>query len=271
MKSTSSGPKLTMTVVPEKQGARPVVITVSNKTKRSRYVNPSDSAVRLAGQLKIGDKVNVSYDQLYSTRTFTGARVVESADSASTPLAFSFRSLQRVRHGKEYYQAVVAGKGAVTWTFLLPNVEAEASPTETESAGDKASPRASKIPGQPTPDPELLKKVRKYRSGDEVHLTYEPYKYVFALKDIETVQQEGEGVLTVNKETTRSGKKYWMLSILTRRRSVVAFVPPADAGGDGAGSAGLLATVKEIKLRQKVAFKYRREGGLNWLDEISAQ
>ena len=270
MKSTSSGPKLTMTVVPEKRGARPVVITVSNKTKRSRYVNPSASAVRLAGQLKIGDKVNVSYDKLYSTRTFTGARVVESADSASTPMAFSFRSLRRVRHGKEYYQAVVAGKGAATWTFLMPNVEAE-SPTETESPTGKASPRASRIPGQPTPDAELLKKVRKYRSGDEVHLTYEPFKYVFALKDIETVQQEGEGILTVSKETTRSGKKYWMLSILTRRRSVVVFVPSADAGGDGAGSAGLLATVKEIKPKQKVAFKFRREGGLNWLDEISAQ
>ena len=54
---SSCGPQLTMTVVPEKKGARPVVIAIANKTKKSRYVNPADAAVRLAGQLKIGDKV----------------------------------------------------------------------------------------------------------------------------------------------------------------------------------------------------------------------
>lgn len=253
-----------MTVIPEKS-SQPVVLTIPNKTKKSRYINPAEGVKRLAGQLKIGDKIQISYDKLYSTRTYKSGRSVGSSDTGAKPMVFSFVSTRKIRHGKEYYQAVVAGKGRRTWTFLMPNVEPDAGADASAAAGVR------KIPAQPTPDPELAEKIKKYRRGDEVHLTYEPFKYVFALKDIETVQHSDEGILQVSRETTRSGKKMQMLHIRTPKRSVLVFVPAGTEAEGETTKADLVATVKEIKLRAKVAFKYRKEGGLNWLDEISVQ
>lgn len=251
-----------MTVIPEGEGQKPVVVTVPNKAEKSRLVDPPDAVVRLAAQLRIGDEVRIRYDKLGTTQTFRSAQPVPSSGK---PIVFAFASLKEVRHGKADYQAVVAGSGRMSWTFLIPNVE---PPARTTGSGSTAGKSA----GAPSPDPALLKKVSKYRRGDEVYLTYEPHEYTFALQDIETVQHSAEGILQASTQTTRSRKTVRTLHILTDKQSILLFVPPAGAETEGDSTPGhLLGAVKGLKPKQKVAFKYRTEGGLHWLDEISVR
>ena len=56
-----------------------------------------------------------------------------------------------------------------------------------------------------------------------------------------------------------------LVQVRLGRTSLLLQVP-----ADGDDSESLIATVKELKPQQKVQLTYRREGGLCWLDEISA-
>ena len=256
-----------MVVVPDGRNQQPVAITVPNQKSRSRSVNPPGAVEQLAGSLKVGDRVRVSYDKFYSRRTYTAASRLGGSsstdDGQGDVTTFTFTSLRKLRHGGSYHAAVTAGKGGMSWTFLLPNVPG-GEPMSTTSARPTA--------GGPTPDAKLLAEVKKYRSGDPVRLTYEPYKYVFALKDIQPVQLSASGMVRLNKQITRSGKPYRLLHVLQLRRNLVMFLPLADPKSPDQGAkpdADLIAAVEAIKPKQKVTCKYHKQGGLYILDEIA--
>ena len=272
VESKSSGPNLTLVVVPDGKGQQPVAITVPNQKSRGRSVNPPASVERLASSLKVGDRLRVSYDKFYSRRTYSSASRVGSSSGTSGGqdklTTFTFTSLRKVRHGGSYHTAVTAGKGNISWTFLLPNVPGG------EPMGGGSSTSARRTPGAPTPDAKLLAEVKKYRRGDPVRLTYEPYKYVFSLKDIQPVQLSASGVVRINKPMTRSGKPYRLLHVLHLRRNLVMLLPLADPKAEGQGDQGnadLIAAVEAVKVKQKVSCKYHKQGGLYILDEITVQ
>ena len=247
-----------MTVAQEGKKAGVVTITVPNQKSKNKSstVNPPADVQRLADTLKVGDRLNVSYDQLGSSRTHKGA-VASGASSSSEDeedITFDFLSVRKVRHDGQYHEAIVVGKGKVTWTFLLPNVPADADAKATQT----------------NPDPDLLAKVRKYRRGDEVTVSHTPYKYSFLLEDIETVRRTGEGVVTANREV-RSGEPRRMVQVLLDGKPLTMFLPLTRADGGEYPSQDLLVAAEGIKPRQKVAFTYRREGGRYLLDEITVQ
>lgn len=256
--STSEGPALTMTVAQEGKKAGVVTITVPNqksKTK-SRTLNPPAPVRKLADTLKVGDPVKVSYDQLGSRRTYKSAAAsgVSSSGGDEAGITFEFLSMRKVRHDGQYHDAVTVGKGKVVWTFLLPNVPADADAKATQT----------------NPDPDLIAKVRKYRRGDEVTISHTPYKYAFLIEDIETVRRTGEGVVTANREV-RSSTPCRMIQVLADGKSLTMFLPLKAAEGEAYPASDLLAAAEGVKSKQKVAFTYRREGGRYLLDEITVQ
>lgn len=273
VESKSSRPCLTMVVVPDGRGQQPVAITVPNQKSRSRSVNPPAAVERLAGSLKVGDRVRVSYDKFYSRRTYKSASRAGASSSTSggqgNLTTFTFTSLRKVRHGGSYHAAVTAGKGNISWTFLLPNV-----PGGEPMGGASSTSARRAAANDPTPDAKLLAEVKKYRRGDPVRLTYEPYKYVFAMKDIQPVQLSASGIVRLNKQMTRSDKPYRLLHVLQMRRNLVLLLPLADPKSPDQGAKGdadLIAAVEAIKPRQKVNCKYHKQGGLYILDEIAVQ
>jgi len=155
-----------MTVLPDGKGQKPVTMTVPNKEKNSRTIEPPDSVKTLAGQLKVGDTVKVNYETTAMKCTFRSAEVTNGLNTRKdTP--FTFIAMRRLKHAGKNYLAVFAAKGSVTWSFLIPN---------TDSG----------------PDPDLVKKTKALRRGSLVKLTYKPFQYTFELKDIEVVPKAAE-------------------------------------------------------------------------------
>lgn len=270
-----------MTVVPDGKNTRPVTITIPNTSAKSRTISPPAQVASLADKLKVGDPVRVSYDQLGSMRTYkaisplapTGVAPGKGkgkgkgkgrteAATAAEPMTFTFSSTRKVRYNGTYYEAVTATKGSLSWTFLLPN-------TEVLSSGGGSTGKSPAAAGKPSPDPELLAKVKRYRRGDEVSLSYKPSNYVFLLSDIEAVQLSDEGTVTTNREI-RSGRLYRMVQVRAARTLVLCVPLEADDGGPAA-SQKLIAAAEALKPRQKVAFKYHKQGGRCLLDEITVQ
>ncbi len=164
--ATTAGPCLTVTVLPEGKGKKPITMTIPNKEKKSKTINPPDSVKTLASQLKVGDTINVNYETTSTKCTFRSAEATGRLNTQNdTP--FTFIAVRRLRHAGKNYQAVCAAKGSVTWSFLIPN-------------------------GDSGPDPDLMKKTKEIRRGSQVKLTYEPFQYTFQLKDIEVVPKAAE-------------------------------------------------------------------------------
>jgi len=166
--TTGMGPCLTMTVLPSGKDKKPVTITVPNAdtSKKARTIDPPAAVKTLAGQVKVGDTVNVVYESTRTTCTLCSASASGSpSDNKDEP--FTFIAVRRTRHGGKSYMAVCAAKGSMTWNFLIPN-------------------------GDSGPDAELLKKTKTLRRGNQIKLTYEPFQYTFQLKDIEVVPKAAE-------------------------------------------------------------------------------
>ena len=161
------GPCLTMTVLPAGKGKKPVTITVPNADtkKKARAIDPPAAVKTLAGQVKVGDTVNVTYESTRTTCTLCSASASGSSNTEDTP--FTFVAVRRVRHAGKSYMAVCAARGSMTWNFLIPNADSR-------------------------PDPELLKKTKALRRGNQIKLTYEPFLYTFQLKDVEVVPKAAE-------------------------------------------------------------------------------
>ena len=155
-----------MTVLPEGKGKKPITMTVPNTEKKSKAINPPDTVKTLAGQLKVGNTVKVNYETTSTTCTFRSAEATGGLN-AQNDTPFTFIAVRRLKHAGKNYQAVLAAKGSVTWSFLIPN-------------------------GDSGPDPDLVKKTKKIRRGNQVKLTYEPFQYTFQLKDIEVVPKAAE-------------------------------------------------------------------------------
>ncbi|HUU92979.1 MAG TPA: hypothetical protein VM238_17440 [Phycisphaerae bacterium] len=161
------GPCLTMTVLPAGKEKKPVTITVPNAdmTKKARTFDPPAAVKTLAGQVKVGDTVSVTYESTRTTCTLCSVSASGSTNTEDTP--FTFVAVRRIQHAGKPYQAVCAARGSLTWNFLIPN-------------------------GDSGPDPELLKKTKELRRGNQIKLTYEPFQYTFQLKDIEVVPKAAE-------------------------------------------------------------------------------
>lgn len=272
-----------MTVVPD--GKNPVTIIIPNTSAKSRTISPPAQVASLADKLKVGDPVRVSYNQLGSMRTFKSisrlapkgvtpgkgkakgkgkGKGKTKAATAAKPMTFTFSAMRKVRYNGAYYEAITTTKGILSWTFLLPNAR-------VLSSGGGSTGKSPAAAGKPSPDPKLLAKVKKFRRGDEVSLSYKPSNYVFLLSDIKAAQLSDKGTVTTNREIRSGGRLYRMIQVRTAAKTLILRVSLEADEGSPAASQKLIAAAEATKPRQKVAFKYRKQGGRCLLDEITVQ
>jgi hypothetical protein len=187
--STRTGPCLTMTVIPEitepTQKPTPLTIMVPNK-ENTRGLAPPESVEMLSGQLRVGDKVSVTYQKsglnnVYksASREAGGANAADSgsnepgAASGDTNDTFVFVRAQKIRLGPKSYDAVVAARGTLSCVFLMADAEAKEA-----------------LMGPPAPADGLAEKVKACQRGAKVRLKYQPHKYFFWLQDMEVLETE---------------------------------------------------------------------------------
>lgn len=161
-----------MTVVPDGPSKKPITLLVPNRMKESRTIEVSEAVTSLAGQLKVGDTVNLTYESSAGKATFSSATVTPGVTEEDT--SFTYAGTRKVTHRGKACQAVVASRGSLSWTFLLPDKDGSAADDSKKTAYE--------------PDPELLKKLKEFRRGVAVRLTYKPSEFVFWLDSIEPVE-----------------------------------------------------------------------------------
>jgi len=174
-----------MTVVPDGPGKKPITLLVPNKMKESRTIEVSEAVKSLAGQLKAGDSVNLTYESSAGKATFSSATVTPGVTEEDT--TFTYGGTRKVSHRGKACQAVLASRGSLSWKFLLPDKNADADD------GKKTAYQ---------PDPELLKKLKELRRGVAVRLTYKPSEFVFWLDSIEPVEPATPAAATAQPAAT---------------------------------------------------------------------
>ena len=175
---TPQGSCLTMTVVPETQEKTPITVNIPVAKKDNGAVEPPDSVKSLAGQLRVGDELELTYVKSGTTLKYSEASAKGGGSPASDDAAvFTFSARRMVPFRGKQVEAMVVGRGPMTWTFLLPDADPKDDAYQ--------------------PDAELLKKVKECRRGNRVRLTYDPADFVFWLRGIEIVRapddKKGQG------------------------------------------------------------------------------
>jgi len=171
--ATREGPCLTMTVVPNTVTRTPLTVQVP-AVKKDKDKGPAavpDAVKSLAGQLRVGDEIQLTYVKSGTALMYSAASAKGPADPARDEASvFTFSGRRTVTVGGQRVEAAVVTRGPVTWTFLVP----DADPKED---GYQA-------------DAELLKKVKDCKRGNTVRLTYDPAEYMFWLRGIEVVKPD---------------------------------------------------------------------------------
>jgi hypothetical protein len=155
-----------MTVVPETEDKTPLTVNIPTTKKENGAVEPPDAVKSLGGQLRVSDEVQLTYVKADTGLKYCAASAKGSADpKRDEATVFTFVARRTVALRGKQVEAVTVGRGAATWTFLLPDADPK----------DEAY----------QPDAGLLKKVKECRRGNTVRLAYDPAEFVFWLRDIE--------------------------------------------------------------------------------------
>jgi hypothetical protein len=164
-----------MTVIPETKEPTdkptPMTIMVPNKDG-ARGLAPPDSVEALSGQLRVGDKLSLTYQKSGLRRSFRKASP-DGGGSNAADRVFTFVRSQSVRLGRKRHDAVVASLGPVTCVFLIADAEAKDA-----------------FDGPPAPAPDLRTKIKACLPGARMRLKYEPHNFFFWLQDVEAVKSD---------------------------------------------------------------------------------
>jgi hypothetical protein len=158
-----------LTVVPETQEKTPITVNIPVARKENGAVEPPDAVKSLGGQLRVGDELELTYLKSGGSLKYSKASAKGGGGPASDDAAvFTFIAPRTAPFRGKQVEAVVVGRGPMTWTFLLPDADPKDAAYQ--------------------PDAELLKKIKECRRGNRVRLTYDPADFVFWLRGIEIVR-----------------------------------------------------------------------------------
>ena len=248
-----------MVLLPKGQ-RKTTTLIVPNKGAKDRKINPRADVAKLAGRLKIGDTVRFGYSSLAGRMTVTKLSITRFAGRPDAePKPFIFVSSRKLRTTKQSCLAVTARRDTTSWTFLAD------LPEEKDSKGEVGADAAESGAAR-----ALAEKAGRFRPGDLVSLEYKTVDYRFILTDIRARRMSGRGRLVRLGKRNIEGTVHDMALIATAGLPLSAVVPTVK-GDDGrpAGDPKVTGAMKDLKLKQPVEFKYRREGGIIWLDEIA--
>jgi len=219
------------------------ILVVPNKSDKDSGLNPPGDIVDLAKDLKVGNKVRVTY--IEDNGLIKVKKLVQEGSDIGEP--YVFESYGTARIGGENRMIVRANRDGCSTEFSIPN---QAGPD-----------------GKPVPEPNLAGKVKEYRRSDIVDLKYDCEDYRFILRDVTPFpMSEGGAVVAVQNKTVGGETCRVLVVSVPTKGTRTLYVP---AGKDA--SPALTATAAGIRPSQAAEFKYFRKGGYCWLTEIAVK
>jgi len=253
-------------IVPKGRSTR-ISLNVPNSSPNSKTPTPIASVARMAGSLKLGDRVTINYSSLagrtWMTSVARAAGPLKSKGGSSggdqtASEAFVFVASRKIRTSSGLRVAVLARKGSIMWTFHLPP-----EPSDTNAKPQPYSRSTKTADSESNKPASLSEQSAAFSPGDVVALGYKTVNYKFVLESIEAYRMSATGRLVRTGKRSIRGVKYDTVYVRTPKQSLSLVVPLTEA-------TTLVSTLKTLKTGQNVDIAYRKQGGVMWLDEITA-
>jgi len=228
---------------------------VPNMSVNDAAINPPPSIAKLAKTLRVGDAVEFNYliinDKIYAA-PITLLKPL-SRKSGTAPFTFIRSYTKRV--GRNKFRYVIANAGVIPCTFRVAE--------------------GVSLKGRPEPDRKVTDALKGFCLGDKVELDYETMDYQFVLKGIRQCTLSGRGELTKITHRRFRGRKHVVAVIRTPKRTLKLtdpepIIPPkGNAPTAMSLDSPVQAALKKLQPGDHVTFKYRRKGGIYWLDQVA--
>ena len=246
---------LTMSVAID-QGRHVQKIRIPNITPNSITLNPGADIKKLADTLRIGDAVKFKYtiigNRIYGTKISLLKRLSAESGAAS----FVFIGSKLVGSGKQKIMTVTANAGVTPCTFRVP-----------EEVDDK---------GRPRPLAKVTDALKTFCRGDLLELEYKTVDYQFVLTGVKAARKSSRGVIVKVIDGKIKGYKHMGAMIKTTKRTLTLTDPEPvielklQNVTSPTPDPPVQTALKTLKPGDYVMFKYRRQRGVYWLDEIYA-
>jgi hypothetical protein len=245
--------RLTMSVAID-EARRVQRIILPNTDPDAATLDPGKSIKKLAETLKIGDAVGFYYMMVYNRIYATGVTLVKPLPSEPGAAPFTLIGSKIVRSGKQNVMILTANAGVIPCTFRV-----------AEEIDDK---------GQPRPSRKVTDALKQFCRSDLLELEYKTVNFQFVLTGIKAARRSGEGVLTKITDRKFEGYKHMVAKIKTSKRTLTLTDPEAVIELELKNVASpppdppVQTALKSLGPDDYVMFKYRRQRGVYWLDEI---
>ncbi|MDP6634600.1 MAG: hypothetical protein QGG42_06865 [Phycisphaerae bacterium] len=244
---------LTMSVAID-EARRVQKVIIPNKDPKSVVIAPDSQVKKLAETLKIGDAVKFNFMILNNRIYAANVLMVKPVSTESGAAPFTFIGTKSVRVGKQNIMTVTANAGVIPCTFRVPE--------EVDSKG--RSRPLSKVADQ----------LKKFCRSDLLELEYKTVNYQFVLTGVKAARRTDQGVIVKITSGKIKGYKHMVAKIKTARRTLTLTDPEAVIElklknvANPTPDPPVQTTLKTLKPNDYVMFKYRRQRGVYWLDEI---
>ena len=244
---------LTMSVTIDK-AQRVQRIIIPNADPDGVVIDPGERIEKLAETLKIGDAVFFHYMMIYNRIYATGIKLVKRLPDRPGAAPFTFIGKKIVRSGKGGMMTVTANAGMIPCKFRVPE-EVDAN-------------------GISRPSSKVADALKQFCRSDLLELEYKTENFQFVLTGVKAARKTGHGALVKITGRKIKGYKHMVAMIKTPRRTLTLVDPEAVIKLELANVADpppdppVQTALKSLKPGDYVMFKYRRQRGVYWLDEL---
>ena len=216
--------------------------------------NPGKHVKKLSETLKIGDAVGFHF-LMVSERIFAAGITLEKplpSEPGAAP--FTLISTKTVRSGGQKVTILTANAGVIPCTFRL-----------AEEVDEN---------GRSRPSRKVTDTLKKFCRGDLLELEYKTINFQFVVTGVKAATRSSQGMLTKITHRKLKGYKHMVARIKTSKRTMTLTDPEAVIKLELKNVANpppdppVQTTLKSLQPGDHVMFKYRRQRGVYWLDEI---
>jgi hypothetical protein len=226
---------------------------LANENPGGSY-NPGKHIKKLSETLKIGDAIGFHF-LMVSERIFAAGITLEKPlprEPGAAP--FTLIGTKTVRSGGQKITILTANAGVIPCTFRV-----------AEEVDEN---------GKSRPNRKITEALKQFCRSDLLELEYKTINFQFVLTGVKAARRSGQGTLVKITERRLKGYKHMVARIKTSKRTMTLTDPEAVIKLELKNVANpppdppVQTTLKSLKPGDQVMFKYRRQKGAYWLDEI---
>jgi len=226
---------------------------LANENPGGAY-NPGKHVRKLSETLKIGDAIGFHF-LMVSERIFAAGITLEKplpSEPGAAP--FTFIGTKTIRSGGQKVMILTANAGVIPCTFRV-----------AEEVDEN---------GRSRPSRKVTDALKQFCRSDLLELEYKTINFQFVLTGVKAARKSDRGMLVKITDRRLKGYKHMVARIKTSKRTMTLTDPEAVIKLELKNVANptpdppVQTTLQSLKPGDYVMFKYRRQRGVYWLDEI---